>query len=235
MSATEQFGAFGLGAAAFWTFFHHGEHFLYPTRYIQVFLLTVVAGGVFLANTGNLAVKEAIFTSFKLGGIFLVGVYGNCAIYRLFLNPLNKIPGPIGARLSKFDHVFRNAGLNAHVKLLEQHEKLGKFVRIGPNDISVTDADGVEVISGPKSVCTKSPWYEQDTPLISLHTSRDRTMHDRRRRVWAPAFSDRALRGYESRVQTLNDLLLSKLSESKGKSRTHHRNGNGIDHQQANH
>lgn len=218
MSAVEQLGALGLGSATFWAFFHHGEHFKSPVRYIQVFLLTVMAGGVFLANTGNLAIKEAVFTSFKLGGIFLAGVYINCIIYRLFLNPLNKIPGPYFARLTKFDHVFRNTGMNAHIKLLDQHERLGKFVRIGPNDISVTDADAVEVISSPKSVCTKGPWYAQDTPLISLHTTRDRALHDRRRRVWAPAFSDRALRGYESRVQNLNDLLLLKLSQSKGKS-----------------
>ena len=41
-------------------------------------------------------------------------------------------------------------------------------------------------------------------------------MHDRRRRIWAPAFSDKALRGYENRVQGLNDLLISRIVDTNG-------------------
>ena len=73
------------------------------------------------------------------------------------------------------------------------------------------DPDGVSVVSAPNSKCTKAQWYSQDAPLTSMHTTRDRGMHDRRRKVWAPAFSDRALRGYEVRIQRYNDLLLAKL------------------------
>lgn len=219
MPAIESLSAFALGSVLFWAVFHRGEHFLFPQRYLQMLLLTILAGTVFIANTASIQFKEAFLASVRLAGIFLCGIYSNCIFYRLFLNPLNSFPGPYLARLTKFDHVFRNINFDAHHQLLKQHEKYGDFVRVGPNDLSVTDADGMDVVSNPKSKCTKGPWYAQDTPLTSLHTTRDRAMHDRRRRVWAPAFSDKALRGYEARVQVFNDLLISKLAGSKGMPR----------------
>ena len=111
----------------------------------------------------------------------------------------------------------RGLSQDAHLKFLEAHKKHGDFLRIGPNDLSVVDVKAVEVISAQNSKCTKGPWYDQDYPRSSLHTTRDRGLHDRRRRIWAPAFSDKALRGYEARVQNLNDLLISKLYETNGK------------------
>ena len=41
-------------------------------------------------------------------------------------------------------------------------------------------------------------------------------MHDRRRRIWIPAFSDKALRGYENRVKKYNDLLVQQISAFSG-------------------
>src|SRR4051812_42208218 len=49
-------------------------------------------------------------------------------------------------------------------------------------------------------------------PSTSMHTTRDRSVHDRRRRIWSPAFSDKALRGYENRIQKYNDLLIKQIS-----------------------
>ena len=143
-------------------------------------------------------------------------MYSSVLVYRLLFNPLNAFPGPFFAKLTKFDHVFRVTKMDNHHKLYDLHKKYGKFVRIGPNDLSVTDPDGTQVISAANSKCYKAPWYEQDVPFISMHTTRDRALHDRRRRIWAPAFSDKALRGYEKRVQFYNDTLLRKLEEFRG-------------------
>jgi cytochrome P450 len=49
-----------------------------------------------------------------------------------------------------------------------------------------------------------------------MHTTRDKAIHDRRRRIWSPAFSDKALRGYENRVQKYNDLLIKQISAFSG-------------------
>lgn len=50
-----------------------------------------------------------------------------------------------------------------------------------------------------------------------MHTTRDKGLHDRRRRVWAPAFSDKALRGYEGRIKGYNDLPIEKIKVFSGK------------------
>lgn len=216
MTLVESLGAFVAGAVSYWGFFHHGEHFLYPFRYMQVFIMTVLAGAIFLSQNLNVGFTVALSAAMRYGGIFLSGIYVNCIIYRAFLNPLNKIPGPFLARITKFDHVVRNRKFDANHQFLKLHEKYGNFLRVGPNDISVIDARGVQATSAPDTKCTKAPWYDHDAPRISMHTTRDRAMHDRRRRIWAPAFSDKALRGYERRVQAFNDLLITKLDETKG-------------------
>lgn len=43
-------------------------------------------------------------------------------------------------------------------------------------------------------------------------------MHDRRRRIWSPAFSDKALRGYETRLKPYSTLLAEQLKAFGGKA-----------------
>jgi hypothetical protein len=199
-------------------FFKIGERHLYPFRYVQVFILAFT--GIFMAksNSQRLSTSAAMNQTALLATFYFTGLYLSLIVYRLFFNPLNKFPGPYGARLSKFDFVFRVTKMDGHHKLYEMHQRYGKFVRIGPNDLSVSDPDGVQIIQGQNSKCTKAPWYSQDTPLISMHTTRDKAMHDRRRRIWSPAFSDKALRGYESRVQKYNDMLIKRMDALAGRN-----------------
>lgn len=205
------------GVASHLFFFKIGERDIYPLRYLQTFLLASAITTVAKSYYANLPTKDALAFTAKYASCYLAGLYTSLIIYRLFFNPLNKIPGPYWARLSKFNFVFRVAAkLDSCHHLLELHQRHGKFVRIGPYDVSVTHSDGVEVIAGVKSKCIKAQWYAQDVPLISMHTCRDRAQHDRRRRIWSPAFSDKALRGYENRIEKYNDLLLQKLDEANG-------------------
>ena len=205
------------GVATHLFYFKIGERHLYPFRYVQALLLACAITVVAKSYYGHTPTRDAVAFTARYAGLFLCGLYTSLITYRLIFNPLNKIPGPYWARLSKFDLVFRVAAkMNCHHNLQAMHQKYGKFVRIGPNDVSVTHPDGVEVISGVKSKCSKAQWYSQDVPLTSMHTTRDRAQHDRRRRIWSPAFSDKALRGYEIRVQRYNDLLIKKLEESSG-------------------
>ena len=205
------------GVASHLFYFKIGEHWLNPWRYIQAFLLACITSTVVQTQYGSTPIATAIASTAKYASLYLGGLYGSLVVYRLFFNPLNKIPGPYWARLTRF-HLASKVGGKASMNhyLLALHQKYGKFVRIDPYGISVTHPGGVEATLGPKTKCTKSEWYEADLPRSSLHTTRSRAVHDRRRRIWSPAFSDKALRGYENRVQGYNDLLLRKLEESNG-------------------
>ncbi|EXJ59969.1 hypothetical protein A1O7_04117 [Cladophialophora yegresii CBS 114405] len=205
------------GVASHLFYFKIGEHWLYPTRYIQAFLLGCVVTTIAQIHYYNSPLRDAISFTAQYASLYLAGLYSSLIIYRLFFNPLNKIPGPYWARLSRFYLSFQVGGAkNLNQYLLAQHQKYGKFVRLDPHGISVTHPDGVEITMGPKTKCTKSEWYDTDLPRSSLHQTRSRAVHDRRRRIWSPAFSDKALRGYENRVQRYNALLIQKLEESHG-------------------
>lgn len=118
------------------------------------------------------------------------------------------------------------------LRLQEKHKKWGNFVRIGPNTLSVADPDVVRVALSGQSKCTKGPWYSIEHPVssmlciqtcsnrlqhYSMHSTRSRADHDARRRVWSGAFSDKALRGYEERVQKYNKILIEQINSFSGK------------------
>ena len=147
------------GIAIHLLYFHCGEHHLYAIRYIQALLLLSITAIVSLTHYGGLPWRESFILTSSITGYFLAGLYASLVVYRLFFNPLNAFPGPFLARLTMFDIVARSAKrFDANKQFLALHRKYGKFVRIGPNDLSITVPEGVNVISGASSVCVKAPW-----------------------------------------------------------------------------
>lgn len=146
------------GAASHLLYFHHGEHHLYPVVYLKILASLFMVSIIALTHYGHLPVKESFNLTSSVTGYFLAGLYTSLLVYRAFLNPLNKFPGPYFARFSKFYFVFVCAKLDANKQLLRMHEKYGKLVRFGPNDLSITEPDGVQVITGVASKCTKADW-----------------------------------------------------------------------------
>ncbi len=189
-------------------YFKQAEHHLHGLLYIQVFF------GLF-AIAFTLAVMDSIdrisqvFTRALLpAGCYLAGLYGSLVVYRVFFSPLRGFPGPFGARLSNLWFSGQLSKRDAHKRILRLHQKYGDFVRIGSSDLSITHPRAVHDIYGYGSKCTKGDWYDLNLPLISMHTSRHQAIHDQRRRIWSPAFSDKALRGYEDRVKQYQDQLM---------------------------
>lgn len=120
------------------------------------------------------------------------------------------------ARLSSFWMTFHVGNSEAYKLVTKLHQQHGDFVRVGSNDLSILDPDAVPVIYGFGTKCFKSPWYDNDYPLSSMHSTRNRQYHDTRRRVWSISFSDKALRGYEPRVQKYASILVRQLQSFSG-------------------
>lgn len=211
--------ALGGGIASYLCYFKHGEKHAHPWRYVQYLALLagLVATAKWIQQPGStkswLAAGGASIT---LLATLLLGLFSSLLFYRLFLNPLNKFPGPVSARVTKLYHVYLNADLMGHHELRKLHQKYGPYVRVGPNDLSMVDPDGMSVVLGPNSKCRKSAWYDQDMPYVSTNTTRDRAAHDKRRRILSPVFSDKALRGYEVQVQRFHSLLVQRIRERAG-------------------
>jgi tryprostatin B 6-hydroxylase len=212
--------AFLGGIATHLFYFKRGERHAYPWRYV-FFLL---AGSVSVWGVKwyriQLPILTATYQTFILTALYLGGLALSLVVYRLFFNPLNKFPGPYIARLTKLYFVYINAqsGLRGHHVLDKLHKQYGPYVRIGPNDMSIVDPEAMPAALGTNSKCRKSEWYGQDMPYISTNTTRDRKLHDRRRRLLTPAFTDKYLRGYMLRTQKFNELLIARIDDHERKA-----------------
>jgi tryprostatin B 6-hydroxylase len=152
--------AFIAGITSHLLYFHRGEHHLNGILYLSTFL-SVTAIAVVAIHT---VYAYELFEAFKLVAlvetVYLTGIYSSLLLYRAFLNPLNKFPGPFAARLTGFWWSVHN-GTESHAFLKNEalHKKYGPFVRITPSTLSVAHPDAPELFYGHKSKCRKAEWY----------------------------------------------------------------------------
>ncbi|ETN45185.1 uncharacterized protein HMPREF1541_10062 [Cyphellophora europaea CBS 101466] len=191
-----------LGILAHRAYFIRGEHVLS----IPPLLLTTT-----LLCTTTIALRTLIFqlpllpTAFLITSIaaaFVTGCLASTVIYRVSpSHRLHGVPGPFAARLSIWYFMWKNVGLQGPSWFEEIHARYGEVVRIGSDTISVSDPDIIAAVHSPMSRCGKPIGYLPGWPLTTLQQLRDKTMHNRRRRLgWDQAFTAKSLRGYESRI-----------------------------------
>ena len=202
-----------IGVASHVLYFNRGEHHMWAPTYIQLFTASVIGSIVILTKLCDFTVPAACIATFNIAASYLFGAYTSLLIYRVWLSPLNKFPGPWQAKISAIWLTSQLVKMDCYVTFEDLHKKYGKYVRIGPNDLSITDAELHEAAFGPNTKFRKSQWYDNSRPFDSMHTTRDKALHDRRRRFWAPAFSDKALREYEPKVKIFNDKLVERIKE----------------------
>ena len=148
---------------------------------------------------------------------YAAGLYGSMCVYRGVFHPLRKFEGPFLARFSNLYHSWLLVDKSDNYRLMTQlHQKYGEIVRTGPSNLSVNIPEAVQAILGPKSKCTKSPWYDGSLPLVNLHTARDIKTHELRRKDFNKAFSPAALVAYEERVTPLSSLFCDQIATFGG-------------------
>ncbi|KAK1085984.1 hypothetical protein LTR33_001794 [Friedmanniomyces endolithicus] len=176
--------------------------------------ITIFTGGLLaLVKFGNLSWITALSDITLVAASYLFGTFGSLLICRLFLAPICKFPGPWQAKLSSLWFMGTTGKTDCYLRLQALHEQYGPYVRIGSNDLSIIDPAIMEPAFGLESRVKKAEWYDLARPFDSLHTMRDKTLHDRRRRI---CFSDKSLRGYEGEIQGFNDKLLERVRQHGG-------------------
>ncbi|EJD00230.1 high nitrogen upregulated cytochrome P450 monooxygenase 2 [Fomitiporia mediterranea MF3/22] len=146
------------------------------------------------------------------------------ALYRLSpFHPLASYPGPLLPRISRFYLVWVATSGKQHLWYQDLHEQYGSFVRVGPNEISVSDVDVALDILGPKGM-PRGPMYEGRSPpnsstAHSLVTTLNPSEHARRRKAWMKAFSTNALQEHEIVVFRRTEQLLSILERFSNHSK----------------
>ncbi|KAF2027825.1 cytochrome P450 [Setomelanomma holmii] len=135
-------------------------------------------------------------------------------IYRLTFHPLAKYPGPFLAKITDIYLAYYAWKGSRHLAFHRAHVQYGKYVRLGPNLLSVNTASGLKTIYGFRSNVRKASFYEAfpSTPkAVSVHSAIDKMQHARKRRVMSHAFSDQAIKSLEkyilANVRVACDLL----------------------------
>ncbi|EAW19750.1 cytochrome P450 monooxygenase ftmC [Aspergillus fischeri NRRL 181] len=198
-------------------YFRYGEHHLYPWRYVRFHLcLTMGVSALLYAKKPpqyTLSPGDLVKDTCLLMVTYLIGLFTSLLLYRTLFHPLRQIRGPWAAKVSSFWLSFRLRRGPSFRILHELHEEYGPVVRVGPSEVSIIHPEAIGIIYGPNSRCSKNAFYDNGHPMMSLHSYRDRTAHDQRRRVWSAGFGDRALRGYEQRMRVYRQKLFQRLEE----------------------
>lgn len=104
--------------------------------------------------------------SFPLGILFSTSlVYSSIllliglAVQRRYFSALAKIPGPFWASITRLWNVWYIVKGDHNLRLIDLHDKHGHFVRLSPDEVSVSHPDGPRIIlqSLLRKVCSILP------------------------------------------------------------------------------
>ncbi|KAJ6015187.1 cytochrome P450 [Penicillium herquei] len=144
-------------------------------------------------------------------------VYLGClVVYRLWLSPLAKFPGPklaaaTGWYETYFELIPKGGGqFTFHIK--ELHEKYGPIVRINPRELHIDDPEYYGTLYTSTRVFDKAPHLEHrfGLPLATFSTA-DRDVHKARRAAIAPFFSKRRIHEQAPMIQSNVDVITHRL------------------------
>ncbi|KAK2778748.1 hypothetical protein FQN52_005483 [Onygenales sp. PD_12] len=197
-------------------YFIHGEHHTEAFTIFKLLFVVPPLTVVALVYALHFSVHDAIVNVAIWWGSFAGALYTSMFVYRGLFHRLRRFPGPPLAKYSKLYHVTQILKKNNDKVIRKWHDKYGSYVRIGPMELSITDPDAVNKIYGPGSKCIKGPWYDGTLPMTSVHQTRSKAVHDRRRKAWDRGFSAQSLRNYEPRVAKYTDDLAKQIKKFSG-------------------
>lgn len=148
-------------------YFIRGEHMLTAYRLVTLALFGPPAVVALLTSFAGLSFSHAAALTSVSYGAYMVALFTSILIYRAFFHPLRHFAGPRLARLSQFYHFFRiRAKVDNYRHLDRLHDQYGEYVRVGPNLLSISDPDMIEVIFHSQSNFTKAEcWYPAVLPF----------------------------------------------------------------------
>ena len=187
--------------------FIHGEwHIRAPLvlkRHVTVFVLAVMVE----AASGSGKVSDALRTTSMATSVYTLALFASMAVYRKFFHRLRNFPGPSMAGSTKSWHVYHCANSRNHLLLDRMHQTYGRFVRTGPEEVTVFDPEVLPAVDGPGNACTKAVWYGLLLRELAVNTTRSKPQHDQRRRTWDHGSTTKALASYEELMMIYGDLL----------------------------
>ncbi|OAL43320.1 cytochrome P450 [Pyrenochaeta sp. DS3sAY3a] len=140
------------------------------------------------------------------------------AIYLLYFHPLASFPGPYQAIFSTW-WLYAVSKSGQTEEVLEQlHKKYNtRALRIGPNELHITDPGLYHTIYSQRHTYTKQQYfYDAFNTPHSVFVETDPNLHRVRRKMLSNFFSKMSIRSMEGILASKIQLLCKRLSETKG-------------------
>ncbi|KAK4140133.1 cytochrome P450 [Dichotomopilus funicola] len=133
---------------------------------------------------------------------------------------LRHFPGPFFARFTNLQRVFWVQTARSHEIHTQMHNRYGDFVRMGPNMISISDANLIPAVypirpGVPKGnfYRTLMPYSRQGSAMPLIFNTRDEALHMKLKKPIAPIFSLSNVLTFEKYVDQILDLLFTQLDQ----------------------
>lgn len=158
------------------------------------------------------SLEAALYASLTLI-FYLVGL----ALYRLYLVPQAKFPGPKLAALTYWYEYYYDVHLQGQFTfhVIELHKKYGPIVRINPYELHCNDPDFYgEIYHGNKWITHRDRWFNLDFLGDGLAFTLDHNVHRVRRDALAPYFSMQSIRTLEPRITVVVANMVTRLQQA---------------------
>ncbi|KAJ8131778.1 hypothetical protein O1611_g1845 [Lasiodiplodia mahajangana] len=138
--------------------------------------------------------------------------------FQILFHPLRQYPGPFAAKFTNGYGAFYAWKRSLHVQTLEDHKRYGPVVRHGPNKLVFNTATALrQIYQNPRT--TKPVSYLANQAKRGSHNtwnSLDRDMHRQKRKLMAPAVSERSMKTFEPIVIEQIDIFLKQIAAHQG-------------------
>ncbi|KAI8665714.1 hypothetical protein NCS56_01008300 [Fusarium sp. Ph1] len=144
--------------------------------------------------------------------------------YRLLLHPLRRVPGPFLARITNLYFVPSTFKCDRAYVLRRLHERYGPIIRVGPNEVSLSDWRMYRRIYTNKQALKDPKFYSPFSFLghgnVFSVTSSNAADHSSRRKLQAKTYSQQEIALHASSILQRTDVLIDRLLKSASDSPT---------------
>lgn len=142
-------------------------------------------------------------------------------IYRLYLHPLSKFPGPLLAKLTSL-WLYREAYHGTEASTLAAlHAKYGPIVRVAPNELDIADGDALNSIYVKDSGFRKASCYSNFDidGFPTIFSTIDPAHNTLRSKPVLPLFAQTSIRDGKDVIVGCVDKMVSRLDQDAERSR----------------
>ncbi|KAI0183044.1 cytochrome P450 [Xylaria flabelliformis] len=147
-------------------------------------------------------------------GMVLTAIVVSIILRRLFFNPLAKIPGPWYTNWTNIVLKIKVLKGDGPIYVDELHKQYGPVVRVGPNDVDVTDLTAVKKIHRVKADFLKTDFYK-GVPYgkENLVSTQDTDFHRRHRKLLSQPISESSLKTMIPQIEEKVRLAIQRMGE----------------------